>query len=243
VGTRESSRPKGLHFDIRVEPANQARATKIMENVSVALKSRAFQIRVEEEKKTTAEKEGVSVQFHIEELYKQITKTESWGSDSTRTYTHIVGREPLGRLALMLDDWAGQFRRSFKDGKRQRVENTIEEFAETVEQVVSFRKQQAAEYARWERERQEQRARKELEAARVKALQRQLDLISTARNLNEYLTRLSSQPDSDVKDAWIRWVRGYLGRVEASIGIPDISPSNGSPGHLDWAEEDFDAVD
>jgi hypothetical protein len=214
-----------------------------METVSAALKSRAFQIRVEEEKKTTAEKDGVSVQFHIEELYKQITKTESWGSDSTRTYTHIVGREPLGRLALMLDDWAGQFRRSFKDGKRQRVENTIEEFAETVEQVVSFRKQQAAEYARWERERQEQRARKELEAARVKALQRQLDLISTARNLTEYLTRLSSQPDSDVKDAWIRWVRGYLGRVEASIGIPDISPSNDSPGHLDWEEEDFDAVD
>jgi hypothetical protein len=55
--------------------------------------------------------------------------------------------------------------------------------------------------------------------------------------------RLSWQPDSDVKDAWIRWVRGYLGRVEASIGIPDISPSNDSTGHLDWAEEDFDAVD
>jgi hypothetical protein len=55
--------------------------------------------------------------------------------------------------------------------------------------------------------------------------------------------RLSSQPDSDVKDAQIRWVRGYLGRVEASIGIPDISASNDSPGHLDWAEEDFDAVD
>ncbi len=54
---------------------------------------------------------------------------------------------------------------------------------------------------------------------------------------------MSSQPDSDVKDAQIRWVRGYLGRVEASIGIPDISASNDSPGHLDWAEEDFDAVD
>ena len=243
MGKRESSGVKDFLFDIRVEPSNQARAMKIMEAVSTALKSRAFQIRVEGEKKTSAEKDGVSVQFHIEELYKQITKTESWGSDTTRTYTHIVGREPLGRLALMLDDWAGQFRRSFKDGKRQRVENTIEEFAETVEQVVAFRKQQAAEYARWERERQERRARKELEEARVKALERQLDLISTARNLNEYLTRLSSQPDSDGKDAWIRWVRNYLGRVEASIGIPDISPSNNSVGHLDWAEEDFDDLD
>ena len=54
---------------------------------------------------------------------------------------------------------------------------------------------------------------------------------------------MSSQPDSDVKDAWIRWVKGYLGRVEASIGIPDISPSDNSLGHLDWAEEDFDDVD
>ncbi len=243
MGKRKSNGTKGLHFDIRVEPSNQARAVKIMESVSTALRSRAFQIRVEEEKKTTAEKDSVSVQVHIEELYKQITKTESWGSDSTRTYTHIVGREPLGRLALMLDDWAGQFRRSFKDGKRQRVENTIEEFAETVEQVVVFRKQQAAEYARWERERQQRTARKELEEARVKALERQLDLILTARNLNEYLTRLSSQPDSEVKHAWVSWVTAYLGRVEASIGIPDIALPNNPVGHLDWAEEDIDDVD
>jgi len=68
VRKRESSGVKDFHFDIRVEPSNQARAMKIMEAVSTALKSRAFQIRVEGEKKTSAEKDGVSVQFHIEEL-------------------------------------------------------------------------------------------------------------------------------------------------------------------------------
>ena len=207
MGKCESNGTKDLHFDIRVEPSNQARAMKIMEAVSSALKSRSFQIRVEEDRKTSAEKDGVAVQFHIEELYKQITKTESWGSDSARTYTHIVGREPLGRLALMLDDWAGQFRRSFKDGKRQRVENIIEEFAETVEQVVTFRKQQAAEHARWERERKELRAQKELEEARVKALERQLDLISTARNLNEHqltaVMRSHCRPRNIEETLWV----------------------------------------
>jgi len=243
VGKRESNGTKGLHFDIRVEPSNQARAVKIMEAVSAALTLRAFQIRVGDDKKTEAEKDGVFVQFHIEELYKQITETQTWGKDSTRTYTHIVGREPLGRLALMLDDWASQFRRSFKDGKKQRIENIIEELVDTVEKVVVYRKQQAEEYARWERERQESRARRQLEEGRVTALERQLELIATARNLREYLTRLSSEPDTELKNTWVKWVTSYLGRVEAMIGIPDVAPQIEVAGHLDWAEDDFEDLE
>ncbi len=240
---REKGGSKSLRFDIRVEPANQARALKIMETVSAALSQRAFQIRVGDDKKTEAEKDGVLVQFHIEELYKQITETQTWGKDSTRTYTHIVGREPLGRLALMLDDWAGQFRRSFKDGKKQMIENIIEEFIDTVEKVVVYRKQQAEEQARWERDRRERRARRELEEARVKALERQLELIVTARNLRDYLARLSSEPDTELKNTWVTWVTRYLGRVEALIGIPDVAPQNDVAGHLDWAEENFEDLE
>jgi hypothetical protein len=70
-------------------------------------------------------------------------------------------------------------------------------------------------------------------------LERQLDLTSTARNLNENLTRLSLQPDSDARDAWFIWVKGYLRPVEALIRIPDVAPQNEVAGHLDWAEENF----
>jgi hypothetical protein len=121
--------------------------------------------------------DGVSVQFYIEELYERITETQTWGKTAL-TQPIFPGREPLGRPALMLDDWSGQFRRSFEDGKKQRIENIIEEFIDTVEKVVVYRKQQAC----WERDWREGRARRELEEARVEALERQLKLIATARN-------------------------------------------------------------
>ncbi|MFN4894384.1 MAG: hypothetical protein ACK5GN_14070 [Pseudomonadota bacterium] len=224
---------KTVAFDIRVEPANQARAIKIMEVVSASLTARAFQVKAGSDENTIAERDGILVPYHVEELYKQITKTETYGTTSPRTHTHIVGRKPTGRLALMLDDCAGQFRRSFKDGKRQRVEKVIEEFADTVELVVAFRREQQEESVRWQRERQHNRARTELEEARVKALKSQLELIATARNLREYLTHLSAYPDSEVKSTWVTWVSGYLESVEASIGIPDISSQGNSVGSLD----------
>lgn len=131
----------------------------------------------------------------------------------------------------------GGLRRSWKDGRRQRVEDLVDDIVSGIVTYLAGVKAKREEHERWQREwrRREQlaalaRARKEREARRQEFLQRFVTLSTEADELRSFLTRLHertpAKPSGEL-GRLTQWVEARLERLEGELTPEGISDALG----------------
>lgn len=137
---------------------------------------------------------------------------------------------PNGRLQLVIKDdgyWLPGLRRTFADGKSQRVENLLNRFLEACTTRSAAIKAKRSENERRRKEQEEQaRIRKErrrqqaLERKRVDALSEKLDQWRDHRQVLELIAAVEARlADSENDDPspvreWVSWARDYAARID-----------------------------
>ncbi|GEJ56624.1 hypothetical protein AMYX_13650 [Anaeromyxobacter diazotrophicus] len=125
-------------------------------------------------------------------------------------------RVPSGRLALGLTGggWLGAARSSWRDGKRKRLEEQLNDFVATVLELGERHRlwrleREAAErrYAEAQRRAEEEERLRTLEAARVKDLDERLRAWSDAAGIEMLVTEFERVHGSAAAPGWVAWAR------------------------------------
>jgi hypothetical protein len=139
-------------------------------------------------------------------------------------------RVPSGRLALKLTggSWLGAPRASWRDGKRKRLEEQLNEFVAAVLDLGERHRlwrleREAAErrYAEAQRRAEEEEKRRKLEAVRVKDLDERLRAWSGARDIEALVAEFERVHGSSTASAWLAWARRRAESLRLSaIAVP-----------------------
>jgi hypothetical protein len=143
------------------------RALRIMDALLKALDGRGFTISVDEKKRTTATVLGEPVAFALEELVDRTERplTPAQEKEKARHPWKYARPEydysPSGRLSLKITDpsWGEIGRRSWSDGKRQRIEKVLNALIAGLIQAASVEREHRIQHEEWAREQAERERR------------------------------------------------------------------------------------
>lgn len=242
-------------LDLDVEPRTLQRALRIMDALLKALEERNLPVRItdDEEPKTIVEVHGVELPIRLEEKRRRVEVPQSdlvgWRmhlreDDKVPTrYEH----EPTGMLALKIDVSAGavpSVRKTWADGKTQRVEELLNRFVVGLVRAAEVKKRRDSERAerqrQWERRRERERQRRQRAEREQK---RREDLADGARRwiehrqLREYVEAVRRRAQrrgllgtgSEIGES-LKWAESYLERTDPLDGLEELSvqPGNGN---------------
>lgn len=223
-GYDSSSEAPRLAVD--VEPANERRALLIFDALLKGLESRGFSVHLKEQgthgsHETCVLIEDIEVPIRLKELSRQV---KSSSGDAGRFSLEIVWG--LSR----------ELRRSWNDGKRQRVEDLLNDFVIGLVRAAEAKR-------RWEQELNEERRRREaeeearrlrereraLESARSSELRRQAVAWEDCQRLRAYIdavkeavAREGEIPGNEALEAWLTWADGYAEQHDPLQRIADL---------------------
>jgi hypothetical protein len=225
------------HLDIDVSKAALTRALRIMNAVVKAFEKRRWEVSVgtREERSTLVTVMQQKISVGIREPRKQVQNEPAkpkrlFTGEWYTPYQSKYREEPSGRLSLVVrNNWGNAVDKSVSDTKTRGVEERLNQFMVLVVKV-------AHERAEWERSRIEaelrrredeqvrlaEQRKRELEAARVAALEAQADRWRRSRTLADYLAA----------------VRAHMASVR-----PDEAQARELEAWLDWAERQARAMD
>lgn len=232
-------RAKGC-FDLRVAPASIDRALRLLDALAKVCDARGFPLAIEDNSQTTKQMTKITVlgithevalEESIDRKEREITasqkkeqKNQPW-LYRTPQYDYT----PTGRLTLKIKGYGQGERRSWSDGKQQRLEDCLNAFIigliqaavrERARQLEQERRER--EWKEQERRRLERERRQRLEAARAKALEAQLAAWHKSQQVRAYgevvrrsaVERLGTiEPGSDLEQ-WLTWTFGYADRLD-----------------------------
>lgn len=230
-GLRRSKRRPILN--VRVSKQSRRRALLIMNALLKALEQRGYPVRVSDGYKnpTVAEVFGEDVEFYMKERRKKVEREPtpddlrfSWNRD--RTFYDLKW---TGRLTLGIDQYIHLPRKSWTDGKVQRLENCLNDFVVALV-AVGKKLQERTQRNRVrdlqrERERQQQVERErheQLERERVEELKRQVEAWELSQTIRAYVLacRVSlrtGSPPSGPKlppDEWLAWAAEFADQID-----------------------------
>jgi hypothetical protein len=199
-------------LDIRVSKASLGRALRIMNALIIALEKRGFKVSVTAKEPyaqytsyiTQATVLGESLEFSLREKLSQIshqpTKDELGRFSIYPKYDYI----PSGRLSLTLAEYVGDnIRRTWADGKRQRLEDCINEVIIGLIEAAVAKREWELQREEKRRERREEEFRREEEARRKREEEERVQsLINQAENWNK--SRLIREYIEAVREAAVR---------------------------------------
>ena len=218
-------------LDISVSEASLPRALRIMNALVKALDARGMHLRIEPDGKRrsclTLQGQVLAIR-----LVESISRTEREPTEKERQeikkygHAYLPNRysyEPMGMLKLgIIGSYHSDFHKTVADGKRQRVEQRLNEFVVKLEAEAVRRKRHEEHLERqhrlWEkqerrrREREEQK-RKEIE--RLKALEEEARDWKRSEDIRAYVAAVETKamhehgrigPDSELGQ-WIAWAR------------------------------------
>lgn len=218
---------------IRVARDNIERACLVMDTLVKALEERGYAPRVVggSPAETVVDVSDESFRIGIEEVVR-CTKHEVTEADRARQrrafqrgplwWPPRYDHHPTGRLSLVIHNAPWHCRRSWRDGKRQRIEDCLGAFIQGLEMAAEREKERRAE---WERERREaeERARLAREQARLEKLEElRREKITAdaaawaeARRIQAYIAELKriERPIPGLKP-WIEWATAYVARTD-----------------------------
>ncbi len=238
--------PKSLALNVSVTVDSVDRAMCILDALLKALDARGFppaaklseptQYSSPRHPITWALVNGEEVRFSLVERIAVVEIPPKPGRPS------IFGPErervPTGELTLQIDEWCQGVRRTWSDGKKQRVETCLNQFivglVAAAEGVRSRRLENEAREREW-REAEERRAaegrRKAAEAQRVKCLMDALrewrdahDIRQLAQEMRAALAT-SDSPDRERVERFVAWATEYVDRhdpLKCIVLPPDI---------------------
>ena len=154
-------------LDIKVGKDSLDRAFRIMDALLKALDRRGFTVSVDAEKRTTmAEVLGETVAFSLEEIVDRSERplTPAQEKDKARNPWRYARPEydyrPSGKLSLKITYPSWDIgRRTWSDGKKQRVENVLNGFVVGLIKAAVVERERRLRHERLEREREEEERR------------------------------------------------------------------------------------
>jgi len=202
-----------------------------MDALIKALDARGYttSIRQGERRETVVHIEEEDVSFSLNEQFDNVTreltpdekKKYPWRQNETESV-------PSGRLTLRIESYLHGLRATWSEGKKQRLENCLNQFIVGLVTAAAQLKQRRLEQEEWQRKYrigQEQRAaaerKKQEEQHRIDALNSILKDWRKCQFMRAYLAeakaaveeRGGAAPDSDV-GRWLKWVEGYAERLD-----------------------------
>jgi hypothetical protein len=217
-------------LDIRVSNDSRRRALLIMNALLKAIEKRGFPTEIASGRKhpTVVKVQGEDIEIRLYELKKKVgrepTEWERKFSWSNREHYDL---EYTGRLKLEITTWhARGGRRSWTDGKIQRLDNRLNNFVvalvATAEKAKTWRKKREELDRKAELERQarlEQQRLQELEEKRAKELKRQVKVWEFRRRARDYVSEVRERGTSSAPptgpgldpDEWLEWIDQFIG--------------------------------
>lgn len=224
-------------LDIRVSRASLPRALRIMDTLLKAAEARGFHISVTEGEKagTYVELLGEKLQIVLEEKTTRkehmLTKEErerkakyGWSSAPRWDY------EPNGILLFRIKEvWGHGARKTWSDGRKQRVEEALNDVLAGLIVVAEAKRQhdielesQRREWAETERRRLELEQLRRQEAEQLKALEQEAILWARSQQLRAYiaaveheaLARGTSPEPGGKLHGWLAWARRHADRLD-----------------------------
>ena len=184
---------------------------------------------------------NIAVEFGIEEAIDSFCPVNRGPRATTSRHGSSGGVEilrpgtstgPSGRLSLVIRSWGFGHRKSWRDGKRQKLEDLLNDFIASILRTAERRRIDRDERERQEREEAELRlkreleqARRELEAARRRDLEervRKFEFAASVRRLVDSVANDSPDAGSEAI-AWIHWARTVadeLQRAATTVRLP-----------------------
>jgi hypothetical protein len=227
-------------LDIYVAKCNLRRSLLIMDALLKALEQRGYAV----DEGPTVEILGERFHFEIWEVV-DVEKVEPEDHDLTGPYVFghsrfLQKKKPSGRLVLQIREaaayWAYGCRKSWRDGKKQRIEDRLNNFVASLIELAVRREHHREEQKRKEEERREAERRHQ-EAARVRA--EKLALMKAER---ERVDSLIQQAEN--------WKTSELLRAFVGVAKRELGPAGGNitadsefAEWIDWASKQADRLD
>lgn len=226
--------PRGA-LDVRVERRSRRRAFRILDTLVKALEKRSYSMSIDAGVGTVVTVGDMRITIALEERYRQeelpITEREhrrarlyQW--DEPRPDTKRV---PTGQLMLKITD--GQVtdvRRTWGDGKKQRVETCLNSFivglVKAAEVKSELQRRVRERERRWEEERriaELQRTRQREELARITDLMDRVERWERAERIRRFVEAFRGSNDCAVTNRWLEWADRAASALEsAAIATP-----------------------
>jgi hypothetical protein len=228
---------------VRVTLDSVDRAMCIYDALLKALDLRGYQpsIRQGEEAGTIVKVGQEDVSVTIEEKLERVTRDDS-GVRRPSRFTSERDWKPTGRLVLRWDHaYLGGIRTSWADGKKQRVEDCLNDFIVGLVTVAEQLKANRLQREAWEKERREAEARRaeearrrEEEAGRVRALEAAIAAWQRTTAIREYAAELRLKAEAAgvleqnaALAAWLAWAVAYADRIDPFLPEPSVPQDPG----------------
>jgi hypothetical protein len=224
------------------------RAMLIYDTLIKACDARGFAVEVilNERSATTAvtvggEAVGIIVEERIDRVERPGPERASW-QYAPKTYDYM----PTGRLAIRLQHQYLGVRQSWSDGKKQRVEDCLNDvmigLATTAEALKAQRLEREAARREFLAEQERQRLaeqRRQEEAGRVRALEATLAAWRKSTLVRGYVTAMRQAAtatgpmvDGEPLSLWLEWAENYADRIDPTKGETRV-PTD--PGRSQWS--------
>jgi hypothetical protein len=231
------------HLDLRVSKNLLCRALRIMNALLRFFESHGFGLLIGDseasiETHIIAFGERVPIYIHERSFRRDHQLTEKEQKElKRRPYMYLEKYDyiPSGKLTLQIDSWsASGVRKRWSDGKINRIENLLMNFAISVVRVADVKRTAEIEREerrkRWEEERrrQEELERlRQIEEQRLLDLENQAERWSKSRQLREYIQavevsaskRLDSNIPNKQMEKWMSWARKHADQLDPLQGV------------------------
>lgn len=203
------------------------RALRIMDTLIKALEQRGYPVRTGPDG-TVVHVHGVDLRIGLEErTRRKEVRRRSWGDYTTYEF------EPTGQLTLrILSYTAGGVRQTWSDGKRQRLEQCLNNFIVGLVAAAESRRRAEEEKRAYERAQAEEEL---LEGTRRLVIERERNRTQTFARWTEewqrgiamrsYLDAVRAAagetPDQDLQ-SWIDWAESYLSKIPVVPPVGDL---------------------
>jgi hypothetical protein len=232
-------------LDVRVSRKSLDRALRILDALLKALETRGFEVTCAEgdPPRTSVKVLEETITFYLEEGIrdeKRVRKRHvtrnmpQYAWNLLGTYESIVhDYTPTGELALRISDddfYSLGTRRSWRDGKRQRLERLLNRFVVGLLATAEARKAERErreeihrQYEQARREREEKERLRQEEERKIKFLNGELAALAKGLAIRGYVSALEARAQSmsdterEELDRWLLWVKGYAERIDPAL--------------------------
>ncbi len=210
-------------LDIRVSPNSLDRALNIMDSLIKVLESKGISVFIKEESYKNKTCVTVSEMTFEIDIYEKITIIKKKEKDQfgSNQYDYT----PNGRLVLRIKNAPSETQSEWLDGKRHKLEDIIEDFAEGLNKAVDKEKEWAKQREKWNEEhRKEEEARRiqEMEEERFRALEKEAMSWQRSQMIHAYIEAVTKaytlkkgniEPGSEF-DKWRAWANVQANRLD-----------------------------
>lgn len=242
VDERGLASPKASNcLKVSVSPGCIGRAISILDTLIKAFEARGFRMkdRDGEPAVLVPELPDDPVTFRLEERVRRVQRAPI-GSKRDRPSSYFEPRVqydffPTGELCLALTSASAfNVRKSWRDGKRRRVEDQLNDFVQGVIRCAHFLRGRKLEEERRKKQHEEyERRRRELERLRweeeerLRKLEAALLAWEQAQRLRAFLAAIGERaeglgieiPEESGLGGWMKWVEGRAERLDPIPGL------------------------